>query len=132
MADFTDALVPSTGTMLRRLAADEDQLALLQRILDGWPRRQALAVTRDVMTEWSRDEGSAQAIETAVRQQLAEAAAIRGGLGSILFGVQVTWHDKGDRAARLDRPTLLLPTPVPRQLFVMASGTVIPAPLEDS
>jgi hypothetical protein len=80
VADFTDALVPSTGTMLRRLAADEDQLTLLQRILDGWPRRQALAVTRDVMTEWSRDEGSAQAIETAVRQQLAEAAAIRGGL----------------------------------------------------
>lgn len=131
MTDFTEAMVPSIGTMLTRVAADAEQLALLERIVTRWPDRFLHVVARDVLTEWSRDEGSAVAIEQTIRLQLAEVVA-RSWPGAILFGVTITWHDRaatGEHA--LPRPRVLAPSPSPQALYVRAAGTVIPAPPEN-
>lgn len=129
MTDFTEALIPrkieSLDEMLQRLVGDDEQLQLLQRILSGWSRRRTYAVRRDVMTEWSRDEASARAIESVVRRQLVDEVETYWP-GAALFSVRLSWHDAHHGGAELARPTILHPSPHPQALFVIARGIVIP------
>lgn len=93
MADFTDGLTHLTANKaLGLLAADGEHLAVLQRIVDGWPRRERLTLFTSIEREQVISEVARAGIEYGMCASVLHRAVAKHGEGVTVFGARVTWH----------------------------------------
>lgn len=119
--DWTAAMTPDSRTLLERLAADAEQLAVLDQVLGRWPYRARLDASTEVSGSWVTDPGARESVATGVRARLRDEAVERFGEDVMLLGIGASWTANADGSHTVLCTGLALPAPRDDQ-----ATTVIP------
>jgi hypothetical protein len=111
-ADWTAAMVPTGRTLLERIAADTEQLAVLDDVLSRWDRRARIDLDTVVEQAWYDDPGARGSVELGMRARLLDQADDRWP-GALVLRPQLAWTRAGSGSWSCSITALVLPEPVP-------------------